>query len=57
MTRTPPSFADTPASIPHLGDGPDSLSEVLRTVRLTGSVIFGGWFYRPVCREDAKALG
>jgi AraC-like DNA-binding protein len=54
MTRTPPSFADTPASIPRLGEGPDLLSEVLRTVRLTGSVIFGGSFTAPFAVRTPK---
>jgi len=43
MTGTPPSFAETPAR----AAGPDVLSEMLRTVRLTGSVFFGGSFTTP----------
>jgi AraC family transcriptional regulator, alkane utilization regulator len=54
MTGTPPSFADTPASITRSGDGPDLLSEVLRTVRLTGSVIFGGSFTAPFAVRTPK---
>jgi AraC-like DNA-binding protein len=47
MTGTPPSFAETPrASI--LGpSGPDLLSEMLRTVRLTASVFLNGCFTKP----------
>jgi len=44
MTGTPPSFADTPESP---AAGPDVLSEMLRAVRLTGSVFFSGRFTRP----------
>jgi hypothetical protein len=37
MTETPPSFAGTPdRAAPAMG--PDALSEMLRAVRLTGSV-------------------
>ena len=54
MTGTPPSFADTPAIITRSGDGPDLLSEVLRTVRLTGSVIFGGSFTAPFAVRTPK---
>jgi hypothetical protein len=46
MTETPPSFAGTPdRAAPALG--PDALSEMLRAVRLTGSVFFGGRFTAP----------
>ena len=40
MTETPPSFAETPGR--PAAAGPDVLSEMLRAVRLTGSVFFGG---------------
>src|SRR5262249_23995846 len=43
MTGTPPSFADTPER----PTGPDVLSEMLRAVRLTGSVFFNGRFPSP----------
>ncbi len=46
MTETPPSFAETPdRSAP--AAVPDALSEMLRAVRLTGSVFFGGSFTAP----------
>jgi AraC-like DNA-binding protein len=46
MTETPPSFAGTPdRAAPAVG--PDALSEMLRAVRLTGSVFFGGRFTAP----------
>ena len=44
MTETPPLFAETP---PRMGGGPDVLSEMLRAVRLTASVFFGGSFTAP----------
>ena len=47
MTETPTLFAETPARIIRSGDGPDLLSEMLRTVRLTGSVFFSGTFTAP----------
>jgi len=43
MIETPPSFADTPGRLA----GPDVLSEMLRAVRLTGSVFFNGSFTAP----------
>jgi AraC-like DNA-binding protein len=43
MTETPPSFAGTPDST----SGLSALSEMLRVVRLTGSVFFGGTFTAP----------
>ena len=46
MTETPPSFAETPAR-PVRAGSPDVLSEMLRAVRLTGSVFFGGSFTAP----------
>jgi AraC family transcriptional regulator, alkane utilization regulator len=46
MTGTPPSFAD-PSHRARNGAGPDVLSEMLRTVRLTGSVFFNGCFTAP----------
>jgi AraC family transcriptional regulator, alkane utilization regulator len=46
MTETPPSFAETPDR-PAAAAGPDVLSEMLRAVRLTGSVFFGGKFTAP----------
>ena len=46
MTETPPSFAETPDR-PAAAAGPDVLSEMLRAVRLTGSVFFGGCFTAP----------
>jgi len=46
MTETPPSFAETPER-PAAAAGPDVLSEMLRAVRLTGSVFFGGKFTAP----------
>lgn len=46
MTETPPSFAGTPDRAAAAA-GPDVLSEMLRTVRLTGSVFFGGNFTAP----------
>jgi AraC family transcriptional regulator, alkane utilization regulator len=46
MTGTPPSFAGTPDRTPAPA-GPDVLSEMLRAVRLTGSVFFGGNFTAP----------
>jgi AraC-like DNA-binding protein len=45
MTETPPSFAATPDRA--AAGGPDVLSEMLRAVRLTGSVFFGGNFSAP----------
>ena len=44
MTGTPPSFADMPAG---KAGGPDVLSEMLRAVRLSGSVFFNGLFTAP----------
>src|SRR3954447_17255790 len=44
MTGTPPSFADAP---PRPEAGPDPLSEMLRAVRLTGSVFLNGCFTAP----------
>jgi AraC-like DNA-binding protein len=44
MTGTPPSFADAPE---HSAHAPDVLSEMLRAVRLTGSVFFSGRFSAP----------
>ena len=44
MTETPPSFADPPE---RPAQGPDVLSEMLRSVRLTGSVFFSGSFTSP----------
>jgi AraC family transcriptional regulator, alkane utilization regulator len=46
MTETPPSFAGTPDRAATAG-APDVLSEMLRAVRLTGSVFFGGSFTAP----------
>lgn len=46
MTETPLSFADTPAR-PARTAGPDVLSEMLRAVRLSGSVFFNGLFTAP----------
>ena len=46
MTETPPSFAGTPDRAAPAA-GPDVLSEMLRAVRLTGSVFFGGNFTAP----------
>jgi AraC-like DNA-binding protein len=46
MTETTPSFAGTPDRAAPAG-GPDVLSEMLRAVRLTGSVFFGGCFTAP----------
>lgn len=43
MTETPPSFAGTPDGT----SGLHALSEMLRVVRLTGSVFFGGTFTAP----------
>src|SRR4029079_15767020 len=43
MIQTPPSFADTPDR----PAGVDLLSEMLRAVRLTGSVFFNGSFTAP----------
>jgi AraC family transcriptional regulator, alkane utilization regulator len=50
MTETPPSFAGTPERAmdrPMGATGPDVLSEMLRAVRLSGSVFFGGCFTAP----------
>jgi AraC family transcriptional regulator, alkane utilization regulator len=47
MTETPPLFAQTPPRPARVGGGPDVLSEMLRAVRLTGSVFFGGSFTAP----------
>jgi AraC family transcriptional regulator, alkane utilization regulator len=44
MTGTPPSFADPPV---RPAQGPDVLSEMLRSVRLTGSVFLSGAFTSP----------
>jgi AraC family transcriptional regulator, alkane utilization regulator len=44
MTETTPSFAGTPDRTAGV---PDVLSEMLRAVRLTGSVFFGGSFTAP----------
>jgi AraC family transcriptional regulator, alkane utilization regulator len=44
MTETTPSFAGTPDRAAGV---PDVLSEMLRAVRLTGSVFFGGSFTAP----------
>ena len=46
MTETPPSFAETPDR-PAAAGVHDVLSEMLRAVRLTGSVFFGGSFTAP----------
>jgi AraC family transcriptional regulator, alkane utilization regulator len=46
MTETPPSFAGTPDRAAGAAS-PDVLSEMLRAVRLTGSVFFGGSFTAP----------
>src|SRR5947209_1905553 len=46
MTETPDSFAGTPPRASQ-GGGPDVLSELLRAVRLTGSVFFKGCFTSP----------
>jgi AraC-like DNA-binding protein len=46
MIGTPPSFAGTPDRASPAA-GPDVLSEMLRAVRLTGSVFFGGVFTAP----------
>jgi hypothetical protein len=43
MIETPPSFADTPGR----PAAADALSEMLRAVRLTGSVFFSGSFSAP----------
>ena len=45
MTGTPPSFADTPGS--PAAEGPDALSDMLRAVRLTGSVFLSARFTAP----------
>ena len=50
MIETPPSFADTPDPPAR----PDLLSEMLRAVRLTGSVFFGGSFTAPFRVESPK---
>ncbi|MPZ38918.1 MAG: helix-turn-helix domain-containing protein [Rhizobiales bacterium] len=47
MTETPPSFAGTPDRAAAAMAGPDALSQMLRAVRLTGSVFFGGYFTAP----------
>ena len=47
MTRTPPLFAVTPPRIARSGGAPDVLSEMLRAVRLTGSVFLSGSFTAP----------
>jgi len=47
MTETPPLFAETPARPGRTGGSPDVLSEMLRAVRLTGSVFFRGSFTAP----------
>jgi len=45
MTGTPPSFAETPGS--PAAEGPDALSDMLRAVRLTGSVFLSARFTAP----------
>ena len=50
MIETPPSFADTPDPPAR----PDLLSEMLRAVRLTGSVFFGGSFTAPFRVESPR---
>jgi AraC-like DNA-binding protein len=48
MTETTPSFAGTPdRAAPASAAGLDVLSQMLRAVRLTGSVFFGGTFTAP----------
>jgi len=47
MTQTPSLFAATPDRVIRSVGTPDLLSEMLRTVRLTGSVFFGGSFTAP----------
>jgi AraC-like DNA-binding protein/mannose-6-phosphate isomerase-like protein (cupin superfamily) len=47
MTGTPTLFADTPTRVTCSGGAPDLLSEMLRAVRLTGSVFFSGSFTAP----------
>src|SRR5262245_41405227 len=54
MTGTPSLFAETPARVPRSGGAPDLLSEMLRTVRLSGSVFFGGSFTAPFCVISPK---
>ena len=56
MTETTPSFAGTPDRIAPTGV-PDVLSEMLRAVRLTGSVFFGGSFTAPFGVVSPGALG
>src|SRR5262249_6231318 len=46
MIETPDSFAGTPPRASQVA-GPDVLSELLRAVRLTGSVFFKGSFTAP----------
>jgi AraC-like DNA-binding protein len=53
MTGTPPSFAETPAR-PVRAGGSDVLSEMLRAVRLSGSIFFGGSFTAPFCVISPK---
>src|SRR5262245_58762924 len=53
MTGTPPSFAETPGR-PARASGPDVLAEMLRAVRLSGSVFFGGCFTAPFCVISPK---
>src|SRR5215468_2164412 len=47
MTETPTLFAATPDRVIRSVGTPDVLSEMLRSVRLTGSVFFGGSFTAP----------
>jgi AraC-like DNA-binding protein len=46
MTQTPPSFAATPPAVP-IPSPPDILSEVLRSVRLTGAVFLNARLTAP----------
>ena len=45
MTETPPSFAERRGPLPR--SGPDALSDMLRAVRLTGSVFLSARFTAP----------
>ncbi len=52
MTETSPTIADTPSRAP--ATGPDVLSEMLRAVRLTGSVFLNGRFSAPFRVESPR---
>jgi len=53
MIEIPRSFADTPD--PRLPAGPDLLSEMLKSVRLTGSVFMNAYFTTPFGVVDPKS--